>query len=87
MILVGGVPKGAMPGGSFALIGRGLTLAGSLIGGVPQTQEMIDFCAQHDILCEIELVSAKPEAVDVAWERCIKGDVQFRFVIDTAKTL
>jgi len=67
MILVGGVPKGAMPGGSFALIGRGLTLAGSLIGGVPQTQEMIDFCAQHDILCEIELVEAKPEAVDVAW--------------------
>jgi len=87
MILVGGVPVGAMPAGSFALIGRGLTLAGSLIGGVQQTQEMIDFCAQHDILCEIELVPAKPEAVDVAWERCTKGDVQFRFVIDTAATL
>jgi uncharacterized zinc-type alcohol dehydrogenase-like protein len=48
---------------------------------------MIDFCGQHDILCEIEVVAAKPEAVDVAWERCIKGDVQFRFVIDTAATL
>lgn len=87
MILVGGVPVGAMPKGSFALIGRGLTLSGSLIGGISATQEMIDFCAEHDILCEIELIPAKPEAVDAAWERCEKGDVKFRFVIDTAATL
>ena len=87
MVLVGGVPVGAMPAGSFALIGRGLTMAGSLIGGVQATQEMIDFCAKHDILCEIELVPATPAAVDAAWERTIKSDVKFRFVIDTAATL
>merc|ERR1712137_1221571 len=72
MILVGGVPVGAMPQGSFALIGRGLKMAGSLIGGIRDTQAMIDFCAKHDILCEIELVPATPEAVDVAWERTVK---------------
>jgi len=87
MILVGGVPVGAMPAGSFALIGRGLKMCGSLIGGVAATQQMIDFCAEHDILAEIELVPATPEAVDVAWERTIKSDVKFRFVIDTAATL
>jgi len=87
MILVGGVPKGAMPQGSFALIGRGLTLAGSLIGGIQQTQEMIDFCAEHDIVCDIELIPAKPEAVDTAWKRTIASDVKFRFVIDTEATL
>lgn len=87
MILVGGVPVGAMPQGSFALIGRGLKMVGSMIGGIKATQEMIDFCAKHDILCEIEMVPANPEAVDAAWERCEKGDVKFRFVIDTAATL
>lgn len=87
MILVGGVPVGAMPQGSFALIGRGLKMAGSLIGGIRDTQAMIDFCAKHDILCEIELVPATPEAVDVAWERTVKSDVKFRFVIDTAATI
>jgi len=87
MILVGGVPKGAMPQGSFALIGRGLTLAGSLIGGIQQTQDMIDFCAEHDIVCDIELIPAKPEAVDTAWKRTIASDVKFRFVIDTGATL
>jgi len=87
MVLVGGVPVGAMPKGSFALIGRGLTMAGSLIGGVRATQEMIDFCAEHEILCEIELIPATPAAVDNAWKRCIKNDVKFRFVIDTAATI
>jgi len=87
MLVVGGIPKGAMPAGSFALIGRGIKLCGSLIGGVKQTQEMIDFCAEHDILADIELVRASPEAVDVAWERTIKSDVKFRFVIDTGATL
>ena len=87
IIMVGGVPAGAMPKGSFALIGRGLRVAGSCIGGIRQTQEMIDFCAEHDLLAEIELIEASPEAVDAAWERCIKSDVKFRFVIDTANTM
>ena len=87
MILVGGVPKGAMPRGSFKLIGRGLQLAGSCIGGIRDTQRMIDFCAEKGILSEIELIPATPEAVDAAWERTIKSDVKYRFVIDTAATL
>lgn len=87
MIMVGGVPKGAMPAGSFALIGRGLKIVGSIIGGLKATQDMIDFCARHDILCDIEVVPATPDAVDAAWKRCIAGDVKFRFVIDTAATL
>jgi uncharacterized zinc-type alcohol dehydrogenase-like protein len=87
IIMVGGVPKGCMPAGSFALIGRGLRLVGSCIGGIRQTQEMIDFCAKHDILADVEVVRAEPAAVDTAWDRCIKSDVRFRFVIDTAATM
>ena len=48
---------------------------------------MIDFCAEKGILSEIELIPATPEAVDAAWERTIKSDVKYRFVIDTAATL
>mmetsp|Transcript_6404 Transcript_6404/g.12404 ORF Transcript_6404/g.12404 Transcript_6404/m.12404 type:complete len:360 (-) Transcript_6404:175-1254(-) len=87
MILVGGVPQGAMPAGSFALIGRGLKLSGSLIGGIKQTQDMMDFCAKHNLVCDIELIPATCEAVDKAWERTVASDVKFRFVIDTAATL
>ncbi|CAE8621041.1 unnamed protein product [Polarella glacialis] len=87
MIMVGGVPKGAMPGGTFAIIPRGLKIAGSCIGGIRETQQMIDFCAEHNILSDIELIPATPEDVDKAWARAINSDVKFRFVIDTAKTL
>jgi len=87
IIMVGGVPVGCMPGGSFALIGRGLRIAGSCIGGIRETQEMIDFCAKHDLLADIELIEATPKAVDAAWERVCNSDVKFRFVIDTAATL
>lgn len=82
MILVGGVPVGAMPAGSFALIGRGLRMVGSLIGGMKETQEMIDFCAEHNVVPDIEMVEATPNAVDKAWDRTVAGDVKFRFVID-----
>ena len=42
---------------------------------------MIDFCAEHDVVSEIELIEATPEAVDEAWDRTVKGDIKFRFVI------
>jgi len=87
MLMIGGIPEGGVPAGTFALIGRGLRMAGSLIGGIRETQEMIDFCAKHDLLSDIELIPAEPEAVDKAWERTIKSDVKFRFVIDTGATL
>lgn len=85
--MVGGVPVGAVPKGTFALIGRGLKLVGSCIGGIKGTQDMVDFCADHEILSDIEVIPATPEAVDVAWDRAIKSDVKFRFVIDIANTL
>merc|ERR1712238_417431 len=86
MIMVGGVPS-VLGASSFDLLPRRLSIVGSMIGGIRETQEMIDFCAQHDIVSDIELVPATPEAVDIAWDRTIKADVKYRFVIDTAATL
>ena len=64
----------------FNLIMKRRTLAGSMIGGIPQTQEMLDFCAAHGIVSDIELIRA--EQVNEAYERMLKGDVKYRFVID-----
>ena len=55
-------------------------LAGSLIGGIPETQEMLDFCAAHNIVADIEVVAAS--AINEAYERMLKADVKYRFVID-----
>ena len=57
-------------------------IAGSLIGGLPETQEMLDFCAQHGIVADIEMIDA--HAIDAAYERMLKSDVKYRFVIDCA---
>lgn len=57
-------------------------IAGSLIGGLPETQEMLDFCARHGIVADIEIIDA--QAIDVAYERMLKSDVKYRFVIDCA---
>ncbi|MDR6712495.1 putative zinc-type alcohol dehydrogenase-like protein [Pseudomonas hunanensis] len=66
----------------FNLIMKRRTLAGSMIGGIPQTQEMLDFCAEHGIVSDIELIRA--EHINQAYERMLKGDVKYRFVIDNA---
>ncbi|ELY3544192.1 NAD(P)-dependent alcohol dehydrogenase [Cronobacter turicensis] len=66
----------------FNLIFKRRAIAGSMIGGIPETQEMLDFCAEHHIVADIELIRA--EDINTAWERMIKGDVKYRFVIDTA---
>ena len=55
---------------------------GSLIGGIPETQEMLDFCAEHGIVSDIELIRA--DQINDAYERMLKGDVKYRFVIDNA---
>lgn len=62
------------------LIGRRRVLAGSLIGGMPETQEVLDFCAEHDISCDIEMLDIRN--INEAYERMKKGDVKYRFVID-----
>ena len=66
----------------FNLIMKRRTLAGSMIGGIPQTQEMLDFCAEHGIVSDIELIRA--EQINEAYERMLQGDVKYRFVIDNA---
>jgi uncharacterized zinc-type alcohol dehydrogenase-like protein len=67
---------------AFSLIIGRRSLAGSSIGGLPDTQEMLDFCAEHGVRPAIELISA--EDVDGAYDRVVKSDVRYRFVIDAA---
>ena len=67
---------------AFNLVGKRRSLAGSMIGGIPETQEMLDFCAEHDIVADIELIRA--EEINDAYERMLEGDVKYRFVIDNA---
>ena len=66
----------------FNLIFRRRSIAGSMIGGIPETQEMLDFCAEHGIVADIELIRA--DQINEAWERMVKGDVKYRFVIDSS---
>ncbi|MDO8390973.1 MAG: NAD(P)-dependent alcohol dehydrogenase [Actinomycetota bacterium] len=67
---------------AFSLMGGRRSLAGSAIGGIRETQEMLDFCAQHGLGAEIEVISAAQ--IDAAWDRVVASDVRYRFVIDTA---
>ncbi|PZR89294.1 MAG: zinc-binding dehydrogenase [Stutzerimonas stutzeri] len=64
------------------LIGKRRSIAGSMIGGIPETQEMLDFCAEHGIVSDIEMIRA--DQINDAYERMLKGDVKYRFVIDNA---
>ena len=81
MILVG-VPDRPSPLAVFPLIFNRRRIAGSVIGGICETQEMLNFCAEHQIESDIETISI--EHVNEAYERVLKGDVRFRFVIDVA---
>ncbi|HBK46262.1 MAG TPA: hydroxyacid dehydrogenase [Xanthomonadaceae bacterium] len=82
MVLVG-APEHAHPSPTvFNLILKRRTLAGSLIGGIRQTQEMLDFCAHHGIVSDIETI--RMDQINQAYERMLKGDVRYRFVIDMA---
>ena len=78
-----GVPEHAHPSPNVGglIFGR-KSIAGSLIGGIAETQEMLDFCAEHGIVSEIETIAARD--IEVAYERMLKSDVKYRFVIDTA---
>jgi uncharacterized zinc-type alcohol dehydrogenase-like protein len=80
-ICVGAPPEPA-PVAAFNLIMERRSLAGSLIGGLPQTQEMLDYCAEHNIVSEVEVIAMKD--INEAYERMLKGDVRYRFVIDMA---
>lgn len=77
-----GVPPAPTPVHSMSLIFGRHTLAGSLIGGIAETQEMLDYCAEHNIVSEIEMI--RMDEINDAYERMLKGDVRYRFVIDMA---
>ncbi len=81
MTLVG-APEQPAPISSFNLIMGRRRLAGSMIGGVRETQEMLDFCAQHGITSDVETIAI--QKINEAYERLLKGDVKYRFVIDMA---
>jgi alcohol dehydrogenase (NADP+) len=81
-IILLGVPPEAPQINVFNLIGRRRRVAGSLIGGIKETQEMLDYCAEHQIMSDVEVIPIAE--INTAYERMLKGDVHYRFVIDMA---
>ncbi|MFZ1702208.1 MAG: NAD(P)-dependent alcohol dehydrogenase [Pyrinomonadaceae bacterium] len=79
-MVVVGVPPSPNTIHALSLIFGNKTLSGSLIGGIPETQEMLDFCAEHGITSDVEVIS--PDRIEEAYDRTIKADVRYRFVID-----
>jgi len=77
-----GAPEKPLPVSVFNLIFKRRQFAGSLIGGIAETQEMLDFCADHNIVSDIELIGI--HQINEAYERLLKSDVKYRFVIDMA---
>jgi len=80
-ICVGAPPSPTEIMGFNLIMGR-KSLVGSLIGGLPETQEMLDYCAEHNIISDVEVIDMKD--IEKAYERMLKGDVHYRFVIDMA---
>lgn len=81
LVLVG-LPPNPLPVSGFSLVPKRRSLVGSMIGGIPETQEMLDYCAEHGITSDVEVIPI--QQINEAWERTIKGQVKYRFVIDIA---
>ena len=81
-LIVVGAPPEAQPVKHFSLIGGRKKIGGSLIGGIKETQEMLDYCATHNIMSDVEVISI--QKINEAYERMLKNDVKYRFVIDMA---
>ncbi len=77
-----GAPENPLPVAPFSLIPYRRSFAGSMIGGIAETQEMLDFCGKHNIVSDIEMINM--QQINEAYERLLKGDVKYRFVIDMA---
>jgi uncharacterized zinc-type alcohol dehydrogenase-like protein len=77
-----GAPPEPLPVGVFGLIFRRRSFSGSLIGGIAETQEMLDFCGKHNITSDVEVIPI--QKVNEAYERLVKSDVKYRFSIDMA---
>jgi uncharacterized zinc-type alcohol dehydrogenase-like protein len=81
MVLVGAPPEPSLVS-SFSLIMGSKRMVGSMIGGIPETQEMLDHCAKHEIVSDIEMIPI--QKINEAYDRMLKADVKYRFVIDLA---
>jgi len=81
MIIVGAPPQ-PTPVSAFPFIMGRRSLVGSLVGGLKETQEMLDYCAEHNITSDVEVISI--DQINEAYERTLSGDVHYRFVIDMA---
>ncbi|HYX52051.1 MAG TPA: NAD(P)-dependent alcohol dehydrogenase [Candidatus Limnocylindrales bacterium] len=77
-----GAPEQPLPVAVFSLIFKRRNFAGSLIGGIPETQEMLDFCARHNLTADVEVIPI--QKINEAYERLLRSDVKYRFVIDMA---
>lgn len=82
LVLVG-APSEPLQVRAMPLIRNRIRMAGSLIGGIRETQEMLDFCGKHNVLSDIELIP--PSKINEAYDRTVKGDVRYRFVLDMSK--
>jgi uncharacterized zinc-type alcohol dehydrogenase-like protein len=81
-MIVVGVPPTPSKVPAFNLIFKRRSIIGSLIGGIKETQEMLDYCAEQNIVSDVEVIKA--QEINEAYERMLKGDVRYRFVIDIA---
>ena len=79
MVLVG-LPENPVSARAFSLAGNNRTLAGSSIGGIKETQEMLDYCAEHNITSDVEVIPITK--IEEAYDRTLRADVRYRFVID-----
>ena len=82
LIMVGASPEG-VEFNPYPLLFGGRKIVGSLVGGIPETQEMLDHCGKHGIVSDIEMIT--PDQINVAFDRTNRGDVKYRFVIDCTK--
>ncbi|WP_037470280.1 NAD(P)-dependent alcohol dehydrogenase [Sinorhizobium fredii] len=80
--VVVGIPENPVPVHAFSLVPARRSISGSMIGSIKETQEMLDFCGEHNIVSEIEIIQM--QEVNAAYERVLKSDVRYRFVIDMA---
>lgn len=81
-MIVVGIPSKASEVPAFTLIGNRRSIIGSLIGGIAETQEMLDYCAEHNIVSDVEVIDI--DYINDAYDRMLKSDVKYRFVIDIA---
>jgi uncharacterized zinc-type alcohol dehydrogenase-like protein len=77
-----GAPAGPLSFGVMGLLFARRQISGSIIGGIRETQEMLDFCAEHGLAADVEMI--RVQQINEAFERMTKGDVKYRFVIDMA---